>query len=534
MRQRKLIVLYLVISFCISLCGCVAPELSDCSEADSVASGHRDERRFDITAMKELVQAYRDSWDHIETNLQAQIDDVLAAVDEAYAIYCRVQIDSYSDWENDALYELSNACIEDFYVSEEIAAWFFANGCKHSPDTALFEPYIEAEHIPYYLANNLSRIMAYARSDAALQSERIHDYYDLSQEADIDIDATNKRCAKIYLDMLKEMDVSEALFDLYHRDYSAAETSAAYQEIKEYFLPIRNAAEELLLYDELLTSDVLEKDPYALLEQYAERLSPSIAESAEKLFSENLYTRAEGENCYDGSFTLNLPNERGGLMYTYLDGSFYDLITVTHEFGHFHADWRDVTPIYLQNSNMDIAEAQSQSMVTLFLPYYDEIFGDDAERKQLLVLLDLLDSVISGFAVGEFEYQVTQRLETITPSETAALFAEIMEECGVYLELYQVSHLFEQPGYYISYGVSALSALEMYALASADHQEALAIYDKLSGYSCLSGENSFRDVMQSCGFTDYFAPTAIGSLAERLAPIVENVNEQENTGHEAA
>lgn len=534
MRQRKLIALFLSIIFCISLCGCQVPMGSEFS-ADSVESSKQDERRYDIAALKQQVQMYKDSWSDIEIDLQNQIDSVLAEVDKAYAIYCRVQIESYSDWENDALYELSNACLEDFYVSEEIASWFFANGSKHSNDKELFAAYIEEEHIPYYLANNLSRVMAYARSDAAMESERIHDYYALSDEAEIDLDATNKRCAKIYLDMLKEMDVSEALFDLYHRDYSAEETSAAYQEIKAHLVPIRRAAESLLLAEDgsIIAGD-LEADPYALLEEYAKQLTPRVAASAEKLFSEKLYTKAEGEACYDGSFTMNLPNERLGLMYTYLNGSFYDFITVAHEFGHFHSDWRDETPIFLQNANMDIAEMQSQSMVTLFLPYYDEMFGADAEQKRLLMLLDLLDSVISGFAVGEFEYRVMQQLETMTPSEATALFEEIMEECGVCLELYQVSHLFEQPGYYISYGVSALSALEMYVLSGTDHQKALAIYDTLSSYSCLSGESSYRDVMTQCGFTDYFAPMTIGSLAERLEPMLEDTNEQENTGREAA
>ena len=41
----------------------------------------------------------------------------------------------------------------------------------------------------------------------------------------------------------------------------------------------------------------------------------------------------------------------------------------------------------------------------------------EGETDFSLVLLDLLDSVISGFAVGEFEYQVTQRLDDISPAE---------------------------------------------------------------------------------------------------------------------
>lgn len=538
MRQRKLIAFFLALSFSLSCCGCTVPLPFPDGTAESSAADVPDERRFDTAELKETVLSYKENWNDTDRNMQEQIDYVLNAVDEAYAVYCREEIASYADWDNDALYALSNQCLEDYYVAEEIAAWYFANGSRHSADRALFEDYIDEDHLPYYLANSLNRIIAYARSDAALQSERVHDYYDLVDDTDFDTDKTNKLCAEIYLDLLKEMDVSQSLFDYYSRDYSAEDISAVYQEIREQLVPVRQSIENMLLDSGgLLSAETLEKDPYALLEQYAKRLSPDIAASADKLFSEQLYTKAEGETCYDGSFTMNLPNEQLALMYTYFDGSFFDFLTVTHEFGHFHADWRDTTPVFLQKTNLDIAEVQSQSMVTLFLPFYDEIFGDEAEQRKLIVLLDLLDALISGYAVGEFEHQVMQQLETITPSETAALFDRIMDECCIELELYQVSHLFEQPGYYISYGVSALPAVEMYALVNEDSQQAIAVYDKLSSYSCLSGENTFRDVMKSCGLTDYFVSGSIDALAEKLTQFTEQpeqISEYDETGHSAA
>ncbi|MBP0976341.1 MAG: hypothetical protein J6P20_09775, partial [Oscillospiraceae bacterium] len=81
------------------------------------------------------------------------------------------------------------------------------------------------------------------------------------------------------------------------------------QEIRAQLVPLRDALERRLNDSgEDIWSEPLHDDPYDLLKQYAPKLSPSIAESADKLFSEHLYTAAEGLNCYDGRFTLNLPN----------------------------------------------------------------------------------------------------------------------------------------------------------------------------------------------------------------------------------
>lgn len=541
MRQHKMAAILLAVSFCLPICGCYEPFLPELSDSSESSGTVLDERRFDTAALKTTVLDYKAAWSEKEPDLQAQIDFVLNAVDEAYAVYCRTMVESYSDWDNADLSALSDRCLEDFYVAQNIAAWFFANGFKSSIETSLFEPYIEQENLPYYLANSLNRVIAYARQDASAEAERVKDYYTLADEAGSNVSDTNKRCAKLYLDMLKEMDVSQALYDQYNRDYSAAEISGIYQKIREQFVPLRDAlTEKLICSDEEKLPDFgMNAEPYALLEEYAGKISSGIAESAEKLFDENLYTAATGEDCYNGSFTLNLPQEPSGLMYTYFEGNIYDFLTVTHEFGHFHSDWRDRTPIYLQQTNLDIAEVQSQSMVTLFLQYYDEIFGENATQMQEFVLLDLLDALISGYAVGEFEYQVTQQLDTISPADTEALFNEIMEECGVDWELYQVSHLFEQPGYYISYGVSALPAIEMYTLVTEDQQQAVSVYDKLSSFSCLSGEYQFRNVMQSCGFSDYFKSESIDALAEKLMQMIGSTSceielNTEETGHNAA
>lgn len=517
MRHRNFISVLAALVLCIPLSGCDLLSLPDDAETENSVSDHKDQR-FDTASLKAKAEECRKVWNDSGQSelIQTRIDEFLDAVDEAYAIQMRAQIEYYSDWNNDDLFALSNETTEDYCIADEIAAWFFANGYQSSSYPELFEPYADSENLSYYTLNNLTRVIAYARSDASSHSGLIQDYYDIAYDDDIDPDETNKRCAKIYLDLLKDYDVSEALFDYYLRDYTAKEASAIYQTVLEKFVPLRDALKEQIGTDDIWNRQC-NIDPYAELKKYAPRLGENISESVTKLVSDRLYTEARGNNCYDGSFTVNLPGEQSALIYTYLSDVFYDFITVTHEFGHFHCDWRDVTPVYLQSMNFDIAEAQSQSMVTLFLPYYTDIFGEDGALYRRTVLYDLLDSLIAGFAVGEFEYEVTQQLDDLKPAEAAALFAEIMEQSGVDMELYQVTHLYEQPGYYISYGISALPALEMYDMVGKDYRNALGIYDQLSSCSCMNAQYTFKEVMAECGFPDFFDDETLNQLADSLS-----------------
>ena len=107
--------------------------------------------------------------------------------------------------------------------------------------------------------------------------------------------------------------------------------------------------------------------------------------------------------------------------------------------------------------------------------------------------------------------------------DLVALFDGYAEECNLGHELYEVSHLFEQPGYYVSYGVSALPALQLYTMMQEDHSKAAAVYDKLSSISCASGEYSFNDAMAECGFDSCFAPDMIGRSAELIRARIDEL-----------
>ncbi|HAG13417.1 MAG TPA: hypothetical protein DCG49_06095 [Ruminococcus sp.] len=504
----------------VSLPGCDARDWFAQKDANSQTEGES-VPQFEVAAVKELVVTWQNDWNIPDREDEAQetLDALLNAVDASYAMYARAELAYYADWENTERFSEKNQAYENYRTVEEMASWAIENSSKKSEYPDVFSPYTDPDNTNYYLYNTLNKVVTNAKTDAAESTDLLNTYYDKAFDKDLDPDKTNQACAKLYLRTLEEYDTEQYLYDLYARDYTVEQASGLYQAVKEQLVPLYQEMYDWLTDDNNSnreSSSARKVDAYALLKEYAPQLSAPIAESAEKLFAEDLYVAAKGAHCYDGSYTVLLPNENNALMYTYLSGDFYDLVTVSHEFGHFHSDWRDSTPIFMQENCMDLAEVQSQCMEMLFTSFYDEIFEEDADYLELTEIYNILDSVISGLAIGEFEYEVMQQLDTITPDAVLALYRQIADECGLTVQLYQITHLFEQPGYYISYGISALPALDYYTILQEDEQKARALYDQISSLSSVSGEYRFCSAMQACGMRDYFAAHALDEIVSKL------------------
>ena len=99
--------------------------------------------------------------------------------------------------------------------------------------------------------------------------------------------------------------------------------------------------------------------------------------------------------------------------------------------------------------------------------------------------------MVSGCVYDEFlQYVYTHPELTVEGLNQA--YARIADSYG--MELYSessrynwmyISHNFESPFYYISYAVSAMASLQLWAVAERDRDEAIALYNKmisLGGY----------------------------------------------------
>ncbi len=517
------------------LSGCSMEELLQKREVsrEEVPLPHSDQR-YDLEPIRKMAEQLQKTklLANADTQMREEISAILDEVNNAYAVYAHANMDFYADWNNTELSELSDETYADYCAADEIATWAFCNACKDSDYDDLLDPYVEQDWLPYYIINNLNRVVSRAREDAAASGELLNDYYATAYDENVNPDdpaETNLSCAQLYLKNLESYDTSQYLYDYYMRDFTAEEASAMYHNLIDTMKPLFEDLKAYVIndprYDDLKEGGMALDDPYATLQVYAPKLSSSIAESVKQLFSGPYYRAAKGTDSYDGSYTVTLPGEKTAIMYTYLAGDYYDLTTVVHEFGHFNADWRDQTPVYLTKNCIDLAEVQSQSMEMLFTSFYDDIYGSEADYLEALALYNIMDSVISGFAVGEFEYRVMQDLEYISPQDVCDIFDEIMEEAGLSSQLYQITHLYEEPGYYISYGVSALASMQIYAAMQEDFSQAIIMYTNISAISSKSGDYQFSEALASSGFDNIFDESSLEAVVEsvsaRLSPVID-------------
>ena len=528
MRSRKVICLLASAVLAVSCCGC---DFVDALMGKDISVSQTDtgkiSGRYDIDAVAERVDALQNLWEESgkEQELTDLIGQLLSDVDECYAIYAHAETEYHADWDSRSKSEREQVTNQDYSEVYTMIMWAFVTGYKKSSYSELFRQFIREEDIDYYLSSSLSRLRKAARSSTESNSEFLDAYYDLAYDNSLDPDYTNRECAKLYLENIKQYDTSDYYYQDYHRDYTAEQASGMYEKIVKDFVPVYRELTQYLRnspqYLQIKMNNKAVTDPFDTILQYAPKLSPRIAESAEKLVKGKRYVTGSGENCYDGGYTLSLPSENDAWMYIFLRNDFSDFFSVVHEFGHYHADWRDRTPIALHNNCTDLAEVQSNGMEVLFTHYYPDIYGNDAKIMEILSLYNLMDSLVSGFAVGEFEYEVMKNKESFSEDDVVTVFNRIHEDADLGIELYQILHLFEQPGYYISYGVSALAALQIYSKAQTDYSAAIEQYEKIAETSSLDGSHLLMQTLEDAGFDNLFEDSTFEQI---LSAVRERIN----------
>lgn len=199
------------------------------------------------------------------------------------------------------------------------------------------------------------------------------------------------------------------------------------------------------------------------------------------------------------------------------DSEYQDAFTFIHEFGHYYQFVHNGT----LSVPMDHDETQSQGNEMLFLAWLREHMPEGVyegfEIMELEHLINTLGSIILSTAVDEFEYLVYTGATTFDgePIATVQLAdgTEVIDYATLYKvilesywkdvgELFNTSYwmyvTFDSAAYYISYAMSALPCIELYAKAGNEGLEAArASYLKLFTFSSddsFVAEDSFGDL----------------------------------------
>ncbi|MBR4626163.1 MAG: hypothetical protein IKO47_00395 [Ruminococcus sp.] len=439
----------------------------------------------------------------------------------------RIGLNYYLDFHNEDLEAEYDKTSEDIYIFSYLMYLAFTRCSEKDEYKDLAEKYVTDDILDTFSSASMTpkRVEGYAKVDYELSDERLDEYYDIYDDDDMDEDEKELKCAEIYLDILSEYDYDE-FYEKYGRDFSPEhareladvvidELLPAYKYLSTSFAKMDGA------YD-LYYSPPEFNDPFGIIRKYAPSLSSDISEYADKIVDDELFCVANDEDAYPGSFTTSLHLTDDSFIFINDPKGERTLSTAIHEFGHFYSAYKSGVEPFNGAFCVDVAEIQSQGFEFLFMQFYDKIYGDLAEPMKVYTTMDMLDSIAGGFIVGKFESVILERRDELTPQDVVDIWHDIADD-EVNYSFYYFNHIFENPGYYISYGTSALAAFDIWKDCLTAPDKALKKYEKIAKISPYSHDTYFCDTLDKCGFSDVLTKTYVKNLAKDIRKYADNL-----------
>ena len=359
------------------------------------------------------------------------------------------------------------------------------------------------------------------RQDYAREMAKSSPDYDAIGELYVKLVAKNKEYARSqgydsYADYAYEQ--------VFYRDYGPADSEAVWAGVKEYIVPLMEeyGYEAWLSADRMSRARGLDCSEEAILEAMSRALpdfSPELDAAFRYMLEHGLCDLSCDPRKENTGFTTLLYSVNEPFIFNAPYGSFYDYSDTFHEFGHFANFFYTESDLLFGMSDYDLSELQSQGMELMFTHYYEDIFGSRADMAQQALLMNMIYTIVDGALYDEFQQRVYAE-EELTPEKADAIFAELYEEYGYApydgyeREWMGVTHNFDYPFYYISYGVSALGALELWTRAQTDWDGAVDLY--LTACAMDTEAYYFSEAIEELGMSDVFEEEAYRSVAAAL------------------
>ena len=470
----------------------------------------------DGTAIDEAWETLEDHYYHIAT--QAQI---------AYILYCWDQNDK----------SLSDAYLYASEMSSDVYADYMAL-CQE----------IDASNSPYrdeffsdWTEEEIEEMRSYSDSLSELYDANDRILVEFRELGDEEFD--NRAAELYYQTVLNNNRIASlkgyenyyvyAYDKIYMRDYSAEDTAELHELgatlLVPYFKRVSaifqanyknlNSVEQSFL-SALLYADY-DSLAHNYVKDYIDAAPESMKASMVSMFLPENSLFTDNESSYEGAFT--------GILYEYekpfcyFGPGYQSSDTVIHELGHYYAEQFHIDDALA----MDLAEVHSQGNEMLFWVYLKDQISENVYKTLVsYLLLDALSTVIMCLVIDRFEMLVYQNSDQIKNPATRldALMDEVVDLFGGRAFLtenigdpfrYWRRVTIESPVYYISYAVSGIAAIELYAVADEDYNAAMGAYRTLVEEATPS--DGFLAALQKAGLGNPLKRETI----EKLRPIFE-------------
>lgn len=298
--------------------------------------------------------------------------------------------------------------------------------------------------------------------------------------------------------------------NVYNRNYTPTQTKAMSAFVKQYIVPLYtsiNAKFETaynaldgndatdadinlyngLIFDSLFTKTTSKyfdevKDAIDLISNYFKYLDSSndvmFYDAVEDLFKTGNYFVGQVE----GAFTYYMPQVGNTILYfdntDYGEGYYHcysNSFTFVHEFGHYYENVHNLTKSGERPLSYDFCETQSQGNEMMFLAWLgsNTTASKGYNAVKYSQLANMLQTVLNATAIDEFEQAVYtgsyEGYTTLNKNNYQDLYDTICTKYGINDEengnTYWMGVCFDNAAYYISYAMSALPSIEIYAKA---------------------------------------------------------------------
>lgn len=298
--------------------------------------------------------------------------------------------------------------------------------------------------------------------------------------------------------------------NVYNRNYTPTQTKAMSAFVKQYIVPLYtsiNAKFETaynaldgndatdadinlykgLMFDSLFTKTTSKyfdevKDAIDLISNYFKYLDSSndvmFYDAVEDLFKTGNYFVGQVE----GAFTYYMPQVGNTILYfdntDYGEGYYHcysNSFTFVHEFGHYYENVHNLTKSGERPLSFDFCETQSQGNEMMFLTWLgsNTTASKGYNAVKYSQLANMLQTVLNATAIDEFEQAVYtgsyEGYTTLNANNYQDLYDTICTKYGINDKengnTYWMGVCFDNAAYYISYAMSALPSIEIYAKA---------------------------------------------------------------------
>lgn len=342
------------------------------------------------------------------------------------------------------------------------------------------------------------------------------------------------------------------------RGYGEVELNAFCEQVKKDLVPftskLRKAQAKRLGLEKLALSDYnyifpdgnpepIGDDLYLLeaAKDMYEKLSEDTGELFNRMIKRELIdVKSSPNKIANMGCCINLEKLKMPYVFGNCNGTIYDVMVLTHEFGHAYQGYlsmKNQKIIDYYSAANDIAEIPSKTMEQFAYPYAEKFFGNDADKFKFIHLQQALFEICDYCEVNEFENwnynhpEATLHERAMKYEEFEKMYnpdydnSELIEYIEAGCKVLNNPALYMFPKYVISYALSAMCALQFNKRFVEERDAAWSDYIRLCS---AGGSKSYPELLKLANLSLAYEEGAVASATEYAIGILNDYIEEES------